>query len=198
VALSAGTTYWFVVKLSSIGFNASNYYQVGHATSDVYASHVMAYGNTSSSPTWTAQGAGTGDLAFLLYTSEDSPERLRYDRVPILADTAPRAVGLTLGAPVDLGEAPPERIEVTLEAGAGTADPAGTVAATISGSWDYDPASGEGTWEPVSDAGPFDGKTTDTVGVPSPPRWLRADTAVASASSVSGISGIEAAPEEGD
>jgi len=188
VALSAATRYWLVVKLQGVGdVDAANFYRVGASSSDVYAGDLRAVGdNSSSTITWTAQAAGDGDLAFLLYTTEDSPARLRYDRVVVLQPVTLRSAGTTTGAWVDLGEAPPASIEVAVDVGAG-GDPAGSVEVEVQGSWD------QGAVTPLANAGPYDQMgVSERIRLEAPPRYLRAVTVTATAASAAGASGVEA------
>lgn len=153
-----------------------------------------AAGTWNPSVDWKATGtalvAGIGaarttdGLGVLYY--DGAAGALRYDRVVVLSELATRAVGLTEGQVVYLGATPPERIEVTLEAGPGDADPAGAVSATVSGSWD-----GGASWTPLAEAGPYTERVTDTMGIPAPPPWIKVDTNTEAADSVSGVAGVE-------
>jgi hypothetical protein len=98
-SLSANTTYWLVITDGVV--SATNYYRLAASSADVYAGGNRAVYNGT---TWTAEAASAGDLAFTLHTVEDSPERVRFDRLVVFAPKVSNAAGSVVETVYDLGD----------------------------------------------------------------------------------------------
>jgi hypothetical protein len=100
VSLTANTTYWLVVSYAG-AVNTTNYYWLAASSTDQYAGGNRAVNNGT---TWTAEAASAGDFAFTLHTVEDSPERVRFDRLVVFAPKISNAAGSVVETVYDLGD----------------------------------------------------------------------------------------------
>lgn len=181
VSLSANTTYWLVFTVIG-ALSTTNYWRIYTVSSDQYTSGNRAVNNGT---TWTAEAASAGDLAFTLHTVEDSPERVRFDKLAVFAPKVSNVAGSSVSAVYDLGDPPPAEFDLLVDISDAGANITGTVTVTADHSWD------QGGWQTVSqDVCEPGAQNQSLVALNNPARYVRVTLDTAGADSTGGVAGV--------